>query len=92
MNRLKNGLFVTVLCGVVSLGLAQMADAQLVQNGGFETTTTSPNTDTSRGSGQLGYDINASDWTVGPPSAVTSPYSYDFLFASGAAESTGALG
>jgi hypothetical protein len=92
MKTLKNGFFVTALCSVVSLGLAQMAHAQLVQNGGFETTTTGPNSDSTPGSGQLGYDINATDWTVGPPASITSPYSYDFLFASGAADSTGALG
>ncbi|MGA3182839.1 MAG: PEP-CTERM sorting domain-containing protein [Verrucomicrobiota bacterium] len=94
MNTLKNGLLVTALCSVVSLGLAQMAHAQLVQNGGFETTTTGPNSDSTTGSGQLGWDINATDWSVGPPSTTspTYPNSYDFLFASGAADSTGALG
>lgn len=93
MNTLKSGLLTTALCGIVSLGLTQAAHANLVVNGGFEATTAGPNPNPfTPGSGQLSYDITATGWTTPTPSAITAPYSYDFLFASGAADTTGAYG
>jgi hypothetical protein len=53
------------------------AKADLVANGGFESTT--------NGAGQLGFNTNAADWTV-------AAGGYDFIFASGAADTTGAIG
>jgi hypothetical protein len=93
MNTLKSGLLTTALCGIVSLGLTPMARANLVVNGGFETTSGGPvSPDLTPGSGQLGYNITATGWTTPTPSAITAPYSYDFLFASGTADTTGAAG
>jgi hypothetical protein len=99
MKTLKNGLFSgaakglvkTALCGLVSLSLAQSVHANLVQNGGFETTTPGANADTTPGAGQLGYNINATGWTT-TASPTTGPYSYNFLFTSGSADTTGADG
>jgi PEP-CTERM motif len=53
--------------------------ANLVLNGGFESTT--------HGTGQLGFNTNATDWSVPAPSN-----SYTFLYASGTADTTGATG
>jgi hypothetical protein len=63
----------------------------LVQNGGFETTTAGANPDTTLGAGQLGYNINATGWTT-TASPTTGPYSYNFLFTSGSADTAGADG
>lgn len=60
-------------------GCGAACAAELVTNGGFETT--------SSGSGQLGYNTNATGWSVVPP-----PGSYIFLFGPGAADTTGANG
>jgi hypothetical protein len=52
---------------------------ELVTNGGFEMTT--------NGNGQLGYNTNATGWSVVAPSG-----SYIFLFGPGTADTTGANG
>jgi len=91
MNTLKSGLLTTALCGIVSL-VAPLAHANLVSNGGFETTTAGANPNTTPGSGQLGYNINATGWTVTDSSSITAPYAYDFLFASGSADKQSAGG
>ena len=54
----------------------------LVTNGGFETTTNS--------TGQLGFNTNATGWTNLYEAGTT--YGYNFLFASGSADTTGATG
>ena len=51
--------------------------AQFVTNGSFESTT--------NGAGQLGYNTTATGWTSAAPNA-----SYNFLFTSGSADTTGA--
>ncbi|HEX4180901.1 MAG TPA: PEPxxWA-CTERM sorting domain-containing protein [Caulobacteraceae bacterium] len=58
---------------------AASANTNLVTNGGFEATTSGP--------GQLGYNTDATDWSVPAPSS-----SYVFLFASGGADTTGSNG
>jgi hypothetical protein len=55
------------------------AHASLLFNGSFEETT--------NGAGQLGYNTNATDWSVPAPDG-----SYAFLFTSGSADSTGVTG
>ena len=64
---------------IPAIGLALLtsgsAQASLVTNGGFESTTS--------GNGQLGYNTNATGWTV---------TGYSFVFAPGTADTTGALG
>jgi hypothetical protein len=86
-----NGLIKTAFCGLISFTLAQSTHANLVVNGGFETTTAGANPNTTPGAGQLGYNINATGWTVGA-SPSTGPYSYNFLFSAGSADTTGADG
>jgi hypothetical protein len=98
-NTLKNGLFSgpvnglskTVLCGLLSFALAESIQANLVVNGGFTTTTAGAFADTTAGAGQIGYNINVAGWTT-TGSAVTGPYSYNFVFTSGSADTTGAAG
>jgi len=91
MNTIKSGLLTTALCGIVSL-VAPLAHANLVVNGGFETTTSivpvSPIGTATPGSGQLGYDISVTGWTTGTPDAITAPFAYNFLFASSSTPST----
>jgi len=55
--------------------------AEFVTNGGFEATTS--------GAGQLGYNTNATGWSVPDPNAAAS---YTFLFTPGLADTTGATG
>lgn len=55
--------------------LAAPAQADLITNGGFESTTNGP--------GQLGYNTNATDWTV-------APGGYTFLYAPGTADTSSA--
>jgi hypothetical protein len=55
------------------------AKADLITNGGFESTTS--------GNGQLGFNTNATDWSVPVPSG-----SYTFVFAPGTADTSGANG
>jgi hypothetical protein len=64
----------------LALGASGVARANLVNNGGFESTT--------NGNGQLGVGTNANDWTSGTS---ISP-GYNFLFESGTADTTGAAG
>ncbi len=59
------------------IGMSGVARAQTLLNGGFEATT--------NGNGQLSYNTTATGWTV--PSG-----GYAFLFASGTADTTGAVG
>ena len=59
------------------IGVSQNARAQTLLNGGFETTT--------NGKGQLSYNTALTGWTV--PSG-----GYAFLFGSGTADTTGAVG
>jgi hypothetical protein len=102
MNTQKNALWTTVLCGVISLGVGQVAHAQLV-NGGFEnTSTTTPSTSLGNpgtgypvggdGAGQLGYNINATGWSIAAPSSPIAGYTtpYAFLFTPGSADGGGA--
>ncbi len=63
----------------LTLGASGGAQAGLVTNGGFESTT--------NGGGQLGYNTNATDWSVPTP-----PGSYTFLFTPGSADTTGVNG
>ncbi|WP_028104722.1 hypothetical protein [Pseudoduganella violaceinigra] len=53
---------------------AQASPINLVKNGGFETT--------SHGTGQIGFNTSVSDWS--------SPGGYNFVFAPGTADTTGA--
>jgi len=55
------------------------AAAEFVTNGSFETTT--------HGAGQLGYNTNATGWSVPAPNG-----SYTFLFTPGSADTTGVTG
>lgn len=66
------------LSAAALLTLAPSAKADLVTNGGFEQTT--------NGAGQLGFNTNATGWSM--PS---SP-SYTFLFTPGGADTTGSIG
>lgn len=61
----------------LAIGVSGSAQAQLVTNGGFEVTTS--------GNGQMGYNTDAVGWTV--PNG-----SYNFIFASGTADTSGANG
>jgi hypothetical protein len=67
----------SILIPVIGLALLTCGSAQasLVTNGGFESTTS--------GNGQLGYNTNATGWTV---------TGYSFVFAPGTADTTGAVG
>jgi hypothetical protein len=62
--------------GILACGTANAAN--LVTNGGFETTT--------NGNGQLGFNTTATGWSVPPPSG-----SYSFVFAPGTADTSRAL-
>lgn len=59
----------------LALTFASAHAANLVTNGGFDTTTA--------GAGQLGFDTNATGWTTS---------GYNFVFAPGTADTTGASG
>jgi hypothetical protein len=65
---------------LAALGFAAMLPSavygQLVQNGGFESTTS--------GNGQLGYNTSATDWTVSG--------GYTFVYSPGTADTSGANG
>jgi len=77
MKNLSKVLIATALFGGLSLGLAPAARADLIVNGGFETTTGSSS------GGQLGYNVNATGW---------STTGYNFLFTPGSADTTGVTG
>jgi len=64
---------------VAFLAFSVSAHANLVTNGGFETTTNGP--------GQLGYNTSAAGWSTPAPNG-----SYNFIFASGTADTTGSPG
>jgi hypothetical protein len=75
----------TALCGFMTLGLLQRAQAQvdLVQNGNFTTTnwiTPQPANVATTNGGQLGYNLNATGW-----SNVST--GYNFLFTAGSVSS-----
>jgi hypothetical protein len=59
----------------LALGASGVAQADLVTNGSFESTTA--------GNGQLGFNTNATDWTT---------TGYNFIYAPGTADTTGANG
>jgi hypothetical protein len=59
----------------LALTFANAHAANLITNGGFESTT--------NGAGQLGYNTNATGWTT---------TGYNFIFAAGTADTTGANG
>jgi hypothetical protein len=68
------------LPGLLALALstfATSAKAELVTNGGFESTT--------NGTGQLGFNTDVTGWSVAPPDG-----SYAFVFAPGTADTSGA--
>jgi hypothetical protein len=67
----------TTLLGLIALAVAQSARADLIVNGNFAST--------SNGNGQLGYNTDATGWSV--PSG-----GYTFLFTPGTADTTGANG
>ena len=67
---------------IAACGLAGQAHANLVTNGGFESTTSYNGNTTNEG--QLGYNLTAAGWTVSG--------GYAFLFNAGTADSTGATG
>ncbi len=69
------------LSAAAVLTVAPLAQAELVTNGGFETTTF--------GNGQLGFNTDATGWTVPPPAGTGS---YIFVYSPGTADTTGALG
>jgi hypothetical protein len=77
MKTVKN--LMVAACGAATLALARPALADLIVNGGFESTTA--------GNGQLGYNTGATGWSVPAPSG-----SYSFIFASGTGDTTGANG
>jgi hypothetical protein len=77
MKNLSEVLMATALYGGISIGLAQPAHADLVQNGQFTSLTlVSPqpgySTTVAQG-GQLGYNINANSWNM-------APNGYTFVF------------
>ena len=71
-----------IVAAMVALGCVSQAHANLVTNGDFETTTALNGNTT--GEGQLGYNINATGWTISG--------GYAFLFNPGTAATTGATG
>lgn len=71
----KNRAVIASLTIALAMGMAGRVQANLVTNGSFETTT--------NGNGQLGYNTNATGWTV---------TGYNFIFASGTADTSGAVG
>jgi hypothetical protein len=81
--KLLNGTFrKAALPGLLALTLsifATSAKADLITNGGFESTT--------NGNGELGYNTDVTGWSVPPPNG-----SYAFVFAPGTADTTGANG
>ena len=69
-----------IAVAVLVLGSPAGAEAgNLVTNGGFESLTS--------GYGQLGYNTDATDWSVSGPGS-----SYTFVFAPGTADTTGSNG
>ena len=70
----------------LACGTCGVAQANLVLNGGFESTTDF-NGNTDVGIGQMGFNINATDWTDGPAIGNTTD-GYNFLFAPGTADTT----
>ncbi len=73
------------LSAIVLLALALPAQADnLVLNGGFQTTTVKSATNASNSNGgEMGYNLNATDWTTS---------GYNFLYTSAAAATSGAEG
>ena len=78
MNQQKTAIAIFKALALSLLAFSAQA-AQFVTNGGFETTT--------HGAGQLGYNTNATGWSVPAPSG-----SYTFLFTPGSADTTGVNG
>jgi len=76
---MKKAIHLIIGLGLV-IGMSGAAHADLVTNGGFETTT--------NGNGQLGFNTDVVGWSV--PAGATS--SYAFVFAPGTADTTGANG
>ncbi len=74
MKTVFAALAAVAVCALA--GSAVAGPANLVTNGGFETTTAGP--------GQLGYNTDATGWTVSG--------GYTFLFARGTADTTGSNG
>ncbi len=67
---------ITPLIAVAACGISWCSAQNFVLNGDFESTTSGSNK-------QLGYNTNATNWTTG---------GYNFLFAPGIADTTGATG
>jgi hypothetical protein len=74
MMSKSNLVFATALFGMALSFAAPAAHADLITNGSFETNT---------GTGQLGFNTNATGWTTN---------GYNFLFAPGTADTSGATG
>ena len=82
-RTMRKSLFVSLASvALVALAISVPAYANLVVNGGFESTTSGPDL-------QLGYNTNETGWTVPDPH---SGGSYFFVYAPGDADATGALG
>ncbi len=78
MSHRRTKLKKLLLAAAAVMAAASAANAvDLVTNGSFTSTTNGP--------GQLGYNTDATGWTV-------APGGYTFLFASGTADTTGASG
>ncbi len=71
----------TIVWVAVSIALPLSASTTYVVNGGFETTT--------NGNGQLGFNTNATGWTNANNAGT---WGYNFIFAPGTADTTGATG
>ena len=78
MNQQKIAIAIFKALALSVLAFSAQA-AEFVTNGSFETTT--------HGAGQLGYNTNATGWSVPAPSG-----SYTFLFTPGSADTTGVTG
>jgi len=77
MKALKSLVFPALALAAAGLAQTAMA-ANLVANGDFESTTA--------GNGQLGFNTDATGWFSAPPSG-----SYNFVFAPGTADTSGAV-
>ena len=79
LKKLAKILIPAIALAVCACGDVQADGMNLVTNGGFESTTS--------GAGQLGYNTDATGWSVAAPSG-----SYAFLYTPGSADTTGANG
>jgi hypothetical protein len=70
---------VVALAAAAVFTVAPLAQAELVTNGSFESTT--------NGNGQLGFNTDVTGWSVPAPSG-----SYTFVFSPGTADTSGAVG